>query len=106
MVFDRLKPSIELEVCCKVEVIKGGFTGIFLFVFSLSVISISESCNSDASFSASLLEVISRLDFFVFNLKAISLSSCLKLTSISQYSFGEKAFISFSRSTTRRTATD
>ena len=97
---------MELAVCCNVDVIKGGLTGIFLLDFSFAVISSSELKSNSSSFVASSSFFKSRFDFLVLSLKITSLSSCLIATSSSQYSFGENDLISFSLSTTSLTATD
>jgi len=49
MVLERLNPRNELDVCWRVEVIKGGLTGIFRFV--VSFLSIKSSALSSFSIS-------------------------------------------------------
>ncbi|CCY38268.1 unknown [Tannerella sp. CAG:118] len=99
-------PNFRAASCCKVDVVKGGAGDFFAGRTEISSIVKFACWQASRKFKASSL-VFSRLFNSAFNSIGFPFSDGIKNVAIIRYEASEiKFFISFSRSTIRRTATD
>jgi len=108
MVFLTVKPSLREASCCSFEVMKGG-TGFFFFSFASTDATVKVWRSSDLT-TASVSSPLPRSAFLSSNLMRRAsngggVSPSSNAASV-QYSSGLNAWISRSRSTTIRRATD